>query len=50
MSRIVVEEYNPNWKTEFEKAKTFYLNLLGEIILKTGEMTRISEELKPELW
>jgi len=44
MSRIVVEEYNPNWKTEFEKAKTFYLNLLGEIETRVEHIGSTSVE------
>lgn len=31
MNKIVVEEYNPIWKLEFEKARNFYENLLNEI-------------------
>ncbi len=35
MRKIVVVEYNPNWKLEFEKAKVSYLDLLSEIEVKS---------------
>jgi len=31
MRKIIVEEYNPDWKFEFEKAKVFYEHLLNGI-------------------
>ena len=34
MSKIIVESYNPKWKTEFEKSYTFYKRLLENINVK----------------
>jgi len=34
MSKIIVESYNPKWKTEFEKAYTFDKKLLENINIK----------------
>lgn len=31
MRKIVVEKYNPQWRLEFEKAKTFFTKVLGKI-------------------
>jgi len=34
VSKIIVESYNPKWKTEFEKSYTFYKRLLENINVK----------------
>ncbi len=44
MRKIVVVEYNPNWKLEFEKAKVSYLDLLSEIEVKVEHVGSTSVE------
>lgn len=44
MKKIVVEKYNPNWKSEFEKAKKSYLNLLSEIDVNVEHVGSTSVE------
>jgi len=34
MRKIIVEKYNPEWKTEFEKAEAFYQDLLKDVEVK----------------
>jgi GrpB-like predicted nucleotidyltransferase (UPF0157 family) len=42
--KIIVEPYNPTWKTEFEKAYTFYKKLLKNINIKIEHVGSTSVE------
>lgn len=44
MRKIIVESYNPKWKEEFEKAKTFYDKLLENINVKIEHVGSTSIE------
>lgn len=44
MRKIVVEKYNPQWKREFEKAKSFYEELLSGIEVKIEHVGSTSVE------
>ncbi|WDV45174.1 GrpB family protein [Clostridiaceae bacterium M8S5] len=44
MRKIIVEPYNPNWKTEFEKARKFYEELLVEVNTKIEHVGSTSVE------
>lgn len=44
MKKIVVEKYNSEWKNEFEKAKTFYKELLSDIEVSVEHVGSTSVE------
>ncbi|MBS4535736.1 GrpB family protein [Clostridium sp. D2Q-14] len=44
MQKVVVEKYNPKWKIEFEKAKSFYEELLSSIEMKVEHVGSTSVE------
>lgn len=44
MKKIIVQKYNPEWKTEFWKAKLFYEELLSSIEMKVEHVGSTSVE------
>lgn len=47
MKKIIVEKYNPIWKEEFEKAKSFYEKLLEEV---DAEIVHVGSTSVEGLW
>lgn len=47
MYRIIVEDYNPEWKTEFEKARSFYSSILSDV---EHSIEHVGSTSVPGLW